>query len=87
MLREELPNATVLFCQWHVIKAMFKQLSDCEVEKLKCDDARDAIRSLVYSKSQDDYDLKKQEVFEVTNDLFKKYFLSNWETCIEMCYI
>ena len=41
MLREELPNAEVLFCQWHVIKAMFKQLSDCGVEKQKRDDARE----------------------------------------------
>ena len=32
ILREELPNAVVLFCQWNVIKAMFKHLSDAGVD-------------------------------------------------------
>ena len=84
MLKEELPNAVVLFCQWHVIKAMFKQLTDCGVEKFKRDDARNAIRCLVHTKNQDDYEVKKKELFDATNDVFKAYFLSNWETCIEM---
>ena len=84
MLKEELPNAVVLFCQWHVLRAMFKQLSDCGVEKLRRDDARGAIQCLVHAKTQDDYYVKKQELFDTTNDRFKEYFLSNWEACIEM---
>ena len=84
MLREELPNAEVLFCQWHVIKVMFQQLSDCGVEKQKRDDARETIRCLVHAKNQDDYEGKKTEMFGMINHSFKAYFLSNWETCIEM---
>ncbi len=50
VMREEFPNATVLFCQWHVMKAMFKNLADCGVDKSSRDEARQAIRSLVYTK-------------------------------------
>ena len=31
VLKEEFPDATVLFCQWHVIKTMFKKVVDCDV--------------------------------------------------------
>lgn len=33
ILKEEFSNATLLYSQWHVVKAMFKGLCDCEVEK------------------------------------------------------
>ena len=63
---------------------MFKQLSDYGVEKLKRDNARGAIQCLMHAKTQDDYNVNKQELFDTTNDRFKEYFLNNWETCIEM---
>ena len=35
VLKEELPDATIFFCQWHVIKALFKKVCDLDVPKDK----------------------------------------------------
>ena len=35
MLKEEFLSATVLFCQWYVMKAMFKKKVECDGEKVK----------------------------------------------------
>ena len=45
VLKEEFPNAIVLYCQWHVIKALFKCLSDYDVNKSDRDECRQIIRS------------------------------------------
>ncbi|XP_065890957.1 zinc finger SWIM domain-containing protein 3-like [Dysidea avara] len=37
ILREELPNTTILFCQFHVIKCFYKAVSDLEVPKERRD--------------------------------------------------
>ena len=84
VLREEFPSATVLFCQWHVIKAMFKHIADCGIEKSMRDKARETIKCLVYAKDESEYDQLKEELFEATNAKFKKYFLANWESYQEM---
>ena len=60
MLREEFPNSVVLFCQWHVLKVLFKQLADAGVEKGRRDVARNAIRSLMHGKDKEEYDLKNK---------------------------
>ena len=49
MLTEEFPDATILFCQWHVMKAIFKKLVECDVDKSERDEVRELIRQLVYS--------------------------------------
>ena len=46
VLTEEFPDATILFCQWHVMKAIFKKLVECDVDKSERDEVR---RQLVYS--------------------------------------
>ena len=79
MLTQEFPNAVVLFCQWHVLKVYFKQLNDAGVEKAQHEVARNAIRNVMY-----DYNINKQQLFDATNAEFRKYFLENWESCVEM---
>ena len=54
------------------------------VEKGQCDAARNAIRCVAYTKSQEDYNSKQEEMFNATNGQFKFYFLNNWETCTQM---
>ena len=84
MLKEEFPNSVVLFCQWHVLKVFFKQLADAGVERAQRDTARTAIRSVMYAKDEEEYEVEKQEIFDSTNAEFKRYFLVNWETCVQM---
>ena len=42
ILKVEFPNATILFCQFHVIKCLFKKVCDFEIPK----DDRDEIRDI-----------------------------------------
>ena len=84
VLREEFPDAAILFCQWHVMKAMFKKMVECDVEKSERDEVRELIRQLVYSKDADDYKDTKEEIYFKTNEQFKKYFEANWDKCQEM---
>ena len=57
VLKEEFPNAVILYCQWHVIKAMFKGMSDCSVEKSDHDECRRIIRLLVHAKTEVEYSI------------------------------
>ena len=84
MLTQEFLNAVVLFCQWHVLKVLFKQLNDAGIEKAQCEVARNAIRNVMYATDEEDYNIKKQQLFDATNAEFRKYFLENWESCVEM---
>lgn len=84
VLKEEFPEATILFCQWHVMKAMFKKMVECDVDKSERDKVRDLIHQLVYSKNADDYEDIKQEIYSKTNAQFQQYFEANWDGCQEM---
>ena len=84
VLKEEFPNAIVLYCQWHVIKALFKCLSDYDVNKGDRDECRQLIRSLVFSSSQSEYERWKQELFDSTNEDFREAFVNNWDSCKSM---
>ena len=84
VLKEEFPNAVILYCQWHVIKALFKCLSDYDVNKGDRDDCRQIIRSLVFSSSQSEYERWRQELVDSTNEEFRKAFWSNWDSCKSM---
>ena len=84
MLKDEFPDATVLFCQWHVVKAMFKKVVDCGVTKSDRDEARESLRRLVHAKDENEYVKLRQEVFDATNDEVKQYFLNNWDNCQNM---
>ena len=81
ILKQEFPNAKVLFCQWHVIKTMFKNVVDCGVEKSDHDESRELLRCLVHAKNQAEYKDLTEKVFDATNDDFKQYFLQNWVDC------
>ena len=45
------------------MKAMFKKMVECDVEKSERDEVRDFLRQLVYSKDADDYKDTKQEIY------------------------
>ena len=84
ILSQEFPNATLLFCQFHVVKCLFKKVSDCEVPKEKRESIRDILRRIVHSKSEDEYQDLKRELLEEANDKFCEYILKNWNTCQSM---
>ena len=84
VLKEEFPNSIVLYCQWHVIKALFKCLSDYDVNKADRDECHQIIRSLVFSSSQGEYERWRQELLDSTNRDFWEAFWGNWDSCKSM---
>ena len=55
VLKDEFPDVTILFCQWHVIKALFKKVCDLDIPKDKREPLRNLLRALVYSANEMDY--------------------------------
>lgn len=74
----------ILYCQWHVIKALFKCLSDCDVEKSNREECREIICKLVFADSESSYVKNKKQLFESANETFHKAFIKNWESCKSM---
>ena len=64
------------------MKAMFKKMVECEVEKWKR--WRELLCQLVYSKDTDDYEDTKQEIYLKTTEQFRRYFEANWDSCQEI---
>ena len=84
MLKEEFLNAVILYCQWHVMKAMFKGMSDCGVEKSNRDECCRIIQLLVHAESEVQHKELKQELIDEANDALERYFEDNWEECRSM---
>ena len=84
VLKEELPDATILFCQWHVIKALFKKVCDLDVPKDKREPLRTLLRAVVYSANEEDYAETKKKIFDASNEEFQQYYNNNWEDCQSM---
>ena len=84
VLKEELPDATILFCQWHVVKALFKKLCDLDVPKDKREPLRTLLRAIVYSANEVDYTATKKKIFDASSEEFQEYFNKNWEDCQSM---
>jgi len=84
VLKEEFPTATILFCQFHVIKCFYKAVSDADVPKDRRDSLRKVLHDIVYSESMDDYVDYLAEIVRLGNPTFEKYFLDNWSSCLEM---
>ena len=40
-----------------MLKVLFKQLADAGVERAQCDTARTAIRSVMYAKDEEEYEV------------------------------
>ena len=76
-LEQEFPQASVLFCQFHVIKYLFKQIVDLDVAKENRELARESIRRLVNADSEESYAALKQELYDNTNHAFQGYFIKN----------
>ena len=62
VLKEEFPDAKLLAYQWHVIKAMFQKMFDCDAEKSERNDVRSLLRQLVYLKAAEEYEDTKENV-------------------------
>ena len=63
ILKVEFPDATVLFCQFHVIKCFFKKVCNFEVPRDDRDVVRDVLRQLVHAGDESTYDSLKEELF------------------------
>ena len=84
VLKEELPNTTILFCQFHVIKCFYKAVSDLEVPKERRDALRKVLHDIVYSENMDEYVDYLAEIVHLGNPSFEKYFYDNWNNCTDM---
>jgi len=70
-LQQEFPQASILFCQFHVIKYLFKRIVELDVAKDSRDQAREAIKKLVNARSKSEYTTLKQELSDTINIAFK----------------
>lgn len=84
VLKEEFPNAVILYCQWHVIKAMYKGIVDSDVHKSDREECRRIIQLLVHAKDETQYKSLKIELYNTANKAFRLYFERNWESCKSM---
>ena len=73
ILNEEFPDATVLFCQFHVIKHLYKVVSDADVPKERRDNLRKVLHDIVYSLSLKEYNELRADIGN------SKYFEDNWD--------
>ena len=64
---QNISRCKTLVCQWHIMKAMFKKLVDCDIEKCERDNVRGLLHQLVYSKSAEEYEDTKNEVYGRSN--------------------
>ena len=46
------PQAKILFCQFNVIKYLYKKISDCDIPKDDREELRRKLKSLVYAASE-----------------------------------
>ena len=76
VLKEEFPNATILFCQFHVIECFYKAVSDHEVPKERRNALRNVLHDTMYSEHMDDYVDYLAEIVRLGNLNFEKYFLT-----------
>ena len=76
ILKDKFPDAIILFCQWHVIKALFKKVCDLDIPKDKREYLHNLLRVLVYSAN---YVATKTKVFDVSSADFQEYYNKNWE--------
>ena len=83
VLKDEIPTATIVFCQFHVIKCFYKAVSDAEVPKEQRDSLRKVLHDIVYSESMDDYEDYLAEIVRL-GPSFEKYFFDTWNSCLEM---
>ena len=81
ILKVEFPNVAILFCQWHVIKALHKKICDLDISKDQREPLKKLLHQLTYSAGDEEYTTIKQKVFDISNKQFEEYFLKNWESC------
>ena len=84
VLKEEFPEAVILYCQWHVIKALFKAICDYDIDKDDREVFRGLIRSIVHAKDLDQYNELKEELYSMSSKQFQQYFEINWDHCRSM---
>ena len=48
-IKAEFPNAAILFCQWHVIKALHKKICDLDISKDQREPLKKLLHQLIYS--------------------------------------
>ena len=84
ILKVEFPNATILFCQFHVIKCFFKKVCNFEILKDDRDEIQDILCQLIHASDESVYSSLKEDLFQIVCEDFKKYFLKNWDSCQSM---
>ncbi|KAE9166593.1 hypothetical protein PF002_g31077 [Phytophthora fragariae] len=81
VLREELPDARQLLCQWHVITWLKKQCSRLAPSVKK--EVKSLVRLLVYATNKDEYEDAKGAMLELlggdTSHEFYRTFMANWD--------
>lgn len=77
LLNRNFHRRLCFFCQFYVLKYLFKQIVELDVPKENRDEARELIRKLVYATGEDVYRSIKQHLFDTANYAFKEYFEKN----------
>eukprot|EP00644_Phytophthora_capsici_P015587 jgi/Phyca11/55809/gw1.44.142.1 len=80
VLRESIPQARQLLCQWHVITWLKKQAARLASKNKK--EVKGLLKALVYSRSSQEYEDTKTALLQVlggdTEDELYNFFMKNW---------
>ena len=78
------PEASVLLCRFHALKAFRTTLQQMEVPSHQKEAVKPLLQRLVYAKTQSEYDNVRNGLASVAPQIFMEYFNKNWDSCQEM---
>ena len=83
VVQELWPEANLVLCRFHVLKAFRQKISDLSCTADVKDHVREIVKRLVYAASEEQYNTWKEELLQKAPGEFIDYFQKNWDDCKE----
>ena len=84
--KENIPNATLLLCKFHVMKYFKKKVSDLDIKHNEKKALGTLLQQIIDCKGQDHYDELYKELQQHDPE-FVQYYNKNWHNCQSMWVI
>ena len=90
VMKHILPNAQIILCTFHVAKTFRKETSNIQCTSAERDTDRKSLASMLYAKSEKNYQTSFDELKKDAPEKFLRYFSDNWDRIKETwvrCYV